>query len=503
MIFICATIIYLITPLYYCNLIKIYQLSYYRIAEVITSLKSKKKSVIAFFLLPIVLGVFCLIYSGITIFCAVALGIIGVFGVIIAKIKRKTKLNLTTRLKTFILLWQGQNFIFVLPLSIFIVPAPFALIISVLTFLLSSVITNEIYAVKNKKYCQRASEKLKRIKPIVIGIVGSYGKTTTKNALKTVLSQKYTVVSTPESYNTTMGVARAITENLSENTQIFIAEMGARYPGDIAEICALFQPDFAVITALGNQHLQTFKSEENLIATKGEILDFLSKNSTVFINADSEKALQLYKRAKCPVITSGRTGEIRYDFTEISTKGTSFTVFAKDKKYNLESTLISPYAPSVLTECMAVALKLGLSDEQIINGIKSVKAVAHRLELLYNGIDTIIDDSYNANECGAQSALKTLGKFSGTKIVITPGIVELGKDQATANYRLGKSCAENCDYAVFLGVNKSFLYRGAIDGGMKSENIKLVKTLNDATAELKKIKGARVILFENDLPENY
>lgn len=497
-----AIICFALIPFYHYQILKIYQLSYYRVGEFISSLKNKGVGVIAYALLPTIIAVIAILARLNPLIQAVLTAMVSIITFVYYKIKAKTKLRLTHRTLVFLSIAQiifaptaiGLTAISLAPLSAF----------SYLFCLwLAHLISSPIFACKNRKYIEKASKKLARINPLVIGITGSYGKTTLKNALGTVLSQKYTVVATPQNYNTTMGVARAINENLAENTQIFIAEMGARYVGDIAEICSYFPPDYAVITAVGNQHLQTFGSSENILKAKGELIDGVGERGITFINGDNPTALKLCARAKGKLLVSGRQGKVSYQNVRTDETGSNFTLNLNGEKVEITSSLIGEYAPSMLAQCALIALELGLDKSQIINGIKSVKAVAHRLELLYNGIDLIIDDSYNANESGAKQALTALSKMNRTRIVVTPGIVELGYQQAQANYRLGELCARCADYAIFLGVNKAFLERGALDGGMNAERIKLVKNLSCVGEELKKIKGARAILFENDLPENY
>jgi UDP-N-acetylmuramoyl-tripeptide--D-alanyl-D-alanine ligase len=166
--------------------------------------------------------------------------------------------------------------------------------------------------------------------------------------------------------------------------------------------------------------------------------------------------------------------------------------------------LLGEHIPQSITLCAAVAFRLGVPLEKIKIAAEGLKAVAHRLELLYNGSDIIIDDAYNGSEQSIKSALKTLKLFSPRlRIAITPGVVELGKRQEQANEQIGEMAANCCDYLLAVGVNAQSLKKGALNGKMSLDKVYACASLNEATEKLKEIKGERAILFASDLPDNY
>ncbi|MBR2988848.1 MAG: hypothetical protein IKC64_03895, partial [Clostridia bacterium] len=310
MVYLLALISLVFTHFYHYQAIKIYQLSYYRLNEFIHSLKSKKLAAVLYCVAPVIFLIFALIFPYISIYIALCQLLFSVLVYIYYRKRAKTQIKYTRRLTLFLVF----SAIFLVPISIILALCNLSPIL-VLTYpfcgLISHFIVGRVYAIKNRNYIKKAQEKLKKINPIVIGVVGSYGKTTTKFALTTILRQKYAVKCTRENFNTPLGIARTIDENLDENTQVFVMEMGARYKGDIAEICSNFTPDYAVITAVGNQHLDTFKSLETVYQTKGEILDFIT-DGTVFINGYDDGAKRLCGRAKSKVLVSGSENTASY-----------------------------------------------------------------------------------------------------------------------------------------------------------------------------------------------
>ena len=282
----------------------------------------------------------------------------------------------------------------------------------------------------NNKFTRMAKKKIKGIPDFkVIGVTGSYGKTSTKNVINTILSQKYNSIMTPGSFNTPMGVVRTINEKMKVIHQLFVCEMGAKYVGDIKEICDIVNPDYAVITAIGPQHLDTFKSIENVSKTKLELLDSLNDDGIAFINWEDENIRKATITKK--VVKYGLHDDADYYATNINIteKGSTFDVVMPNKeKITVKTKLLGSLNILNIVGGVAIADKLGLSHDQIKMGIKYIKPVEHRLEIKPNPNGSIIiDDSYNSNVRGAKMALEVLGEFKGKqRIAITPGIVELG-----------------------------------------------------------------------------
>ena len=357
-------------------------------------------------------------------------------------------------------------------------------------------------------YINIAKRKLNSSSVLRIGITGSYAKTSTKEILKTILSQKYRVLATPASYNTPLGIALTV-KQLDSTHDIFIAEMGARSKGDIKALVEIVKPKYGVITGINNQHLETFGSEETIKNTKYELIEGLGNQGEAFFSGDNQGSIELFERYDGAKYLAGRQqGGFCYasDIT-LDSRGTSFTLNIEgEEPVKCTTVLLGKHAVSNICLAAAVAYKIGLTPEEIANGINRIQTLMHRLELLPNNRDIIIiDDSYNSNEAGVLAAMEVLDTFEGRKIVLTPGLVELGKMENVANLEYGKLLAKHANYVYVIGKhNAEMLVSGLIEGGMQRENIRFSKSLNKANEELNAfLQKGDVVLFENDLPDHY
>jgi len=383
------------------------------------------------------------------------------------------------------------------------------IIFTYLFILIINIINTPIEKCVQKKYYNIAKKKLKDNKNLkVIGITGSYGKTSTKYIIGTILSQKYNTLITPESYNTTMGVVRTINEKLNNTHQIFVCEMGAKNIGDIKEICNLVNPTYGVLTAIGPQHLETFKTLENVKKTKMELIDSLPTEGKSFVNFEDENIREI--SFKDNNITFGLNKECNYyaENIEINEFGSNFDIcMNNEKRISVKTKLLGIYNIVNIVGAVAICNELGLSEEEIIAGIRFLKPVVHRLELKRNPNGyMIIDDAYNSNVKGAKMALDVLASFNkGKRILITPGIVDLGEKFEEYNKNLGKQAAESADYIILVGEKQTKpIYDGVIEEGYNKNNIYIAKNLQDALNKLNSIIDKNsVVLFENDLPDNY
>lgn len=345
---------------------------------------------------------------------------------------------------------------------------------------------------------------------LVIGITGSYGKTSMKNFLYSLLSEKYDVLKTPQNYNTTMGVVKTIREELKPTHQIFLCEMGATNIGDIKEICDIVNPKVGVITAIGPQHLESFKSVENIIKTKFELAESVKQNNgTIFLNYDNEyiknKELDMNK------ITYG-VNDKNLDYNsydlESSNKGLKFKILDKEtnEEKELKTKLIGKHNVVNITGAIAVADYLKVPIKKIAVKVREIQNVKHRLELLPKGNIAIIDDSYNANPISSKAAVDTLGEFKGIKIIVTPGLIELGKDQEKYNYEFGKYMADVCDYIFLVGTdNYEAMLKGIKEKNYDEQKVFKVNFPQEAVSEIIgwNLNDEVTVLLENDLPDNY
>lgn len=377
--------------------------------------------------------------------------------------------------------------------------------------ILSNLVNHPIEMLGRKRYINDAKRILNEMPNLlVIGITGSYGKTSMKNFLYSLLSEKYDVLKTPKNYNTTMGVVKTIREELKPTHQIFLCEMGATNVGDIKEICDIVNPKLGVITSIGPQHLESFKSIENIIKTKFELADSVKQNNgTIFLNYDNEyiknKELDMNK------ITYGVNDKLldynSYDL-ESSYKGLKFKILDKEanEEKELKTKLIGRHNIVNITGAIAVADYLKVPMKKIAVKVREIQNVKHRLELLPKGNITIIDDSYNANPISSKSAVDTLGEFKGIKIIVTPGLIELGKEQEKYNYEFGKYMADICDYIFLVGTdNYEAMLKGIKEKNYDEQKVFKVNLPQEAVSQIISwnLKKEVTVLLENDLPDNY
>ena len=374
---------------------------------------------------------------------------------------------------------------------------------------LVNIINKPIESHIQKGFYNKAKHKLEEMPNLkVVGITGSYGKTSTKYIVSTILSQKYNVLMTPESYNTTMGVVRTINEKLNSTHNLFVCEMGAKQIGDIKEICDLVHPNYGILTAIGPQHLETFKTIENVKKTKLELIDSLDESGIAFVNYDDKNIAGAdITKTKC---TYGLNKDFDYYADEVvcNEKGSQFVVHCKSgKEIPVRTKLLGRHNIINIVGAVAVADKLGLSEEEIIAGARFLKPVPHRLELLGKPDGSlIIDDAYNSNSQGAKMALEVLASFNGRKkILITPGIVDLGEEAEKYNKELGKQAAKSADFIILVGEKQAEpILKGIKEENYPDEQVYVAKDLNDALAKMQSMADKNTVtLLENDLPDNY
>ena len=372
-----------------------------------------------------------------------------------------------------------------------------------------STINKPIEKMVRGKFIRQAKKKLKDMPELeVIGITGSYGKTSTKYILNTILSQKYNTLMTPESYNTTMGVVRTINEHLSAMHRLFICEMGAKYIGDIKEITDIVNPKYGILTAIGPQHLDTFKNIENVKKTKLELIESLPQDGVAFVNWEDENIRDSKILKK--VVKYGLSDSADYYATNISISeiGSIFEVVTpKKERISVRTKLLGKLNILNIVGAVAVADTLGVDHESIRMGIRYLKPVNHRLQLKQNpGGSIIIDDAYNSNIYGATMALDVLKSFTyKKKILITPGIVELGNKQNDINKELGKKAASCADFIILVGANQAIpILNGIREEGYPEKNVFIAQNLQEALYKMNQIiTKDSVVLLENDLPDNY
>ena len=430
-----------------------------------------------------------------------ALGV--AFSAALAKGKEKKPFVVTARVKrlygilaivVLVFCWITPGIVLLLPLMV----------------MLAALIALPIEKAIQRMYMRDAQRRMDAQPGLIrIGITGSYGKTSVKNILYTILSQKYNVLSTPASFNTPMGLTRVIRERLEPAHQIFLAEMGARHRKDIKELTDFIHPAVGVLTSVGPQHLETFKTLDNIIATKYDLIRAIPADGFAVFNDDHGICADLYEKTlRTPkAIVNRNGGDVWAENIEVTAQGSSFTLcFADGQKLSCQTRMLGAHNITNILLASAVAVHLGLSHAQIQRGISQLLPVEHRLQLLKStGGVTVIDDAFNSNPTGAKAALEVLSRFPGRRIIVTPGMVELGDKEAEFNRELGREMAAAADVCVLIGKKHiQPIQEGLLAAGYPPSDIHVFPSLNDATAWLKGfMRSGDFILYENDLPDHY
>ena len=447
------------------------------------------------------------------------------------KTNTKKKLVYTARVKRLILTDSILVILLLVLTGVFLGVSRIAGAFAILTMLqiIALVIVNwinrPVEGMINQHYINDAKKKLRSVPDLtVIGVTGSYGKTSVKYYLDTLLKEHFEVLITPESYNTPMGVVKTIRSSLKPSHQIFICEMGARHVGDIKEICDIVHPEHGIITSVGPQHLETFYNMDNIVNTKFELADALPEVGLLFLNGDNEYIRNHSGKYKNKIFyTTGEwakarelesqieEGEVPQYYqtgdVKLSRTGTEFTVTAPDgEKETFQMRLLGEHNVINVAGAVAVANTLGIPLKQLKVPVRRIQPVAHRMQLLERGNYTIIDDAFNSNPVGSRAAVETLKQFEGVRILITPGMVELGEKEAEYNYKFGTYAADCCDYILLVGEKHTApIHKGVLESGFSQERCRVFEKLEDALSFAYSIKaeGHKFILLENDLPDNY
>lgn len=363
-------------------------------------------------------------------------------------------------------------------------------------------------------YKNKAQNKLKNMPNLkIVGITGSYGKTSSKNILSDILNIKYNALPTPRNLNTYNGLIMTINNHMDKFCDIFIAEMGAYVKGEIKGLCNLVNPKYGILTRIGTAHLESFGSEQNIIDGKFELIESLPLDGVGVLNGDDPKQVSYKLRNKCKIIWIGINNEdvdIKASNIKCSNLGTTFDVTfkGKDKKYKFQTKLLGDHSVYNILAALALGDYFGVDISDLQAAVKSVSPVEHRLELKKLGDFYMIDDAYNSNPIGAKNAVTVLGMMPGVKIVVTPGMIELGDKEDELNEAFGEQIAEVADYVVLIGKEKT----RPIQNGLKSKNYNFenVVIYNDVREAYTFINGIKqttdeevYALFENDLPDTY
>jgi UDP-N-acetylmuramoyl-tripeptide--D-alanyl-D-alanine ligase len=394
------------------------------------------------------------------------------------------------------------------PILLWIVPVqlvPLALIAG-------NLLLAPVEAKAQRRYWDEARAALRRVDPMVIAITGSYGKTSVKHILGHVLEIAAPTLITPGSVNTAMGIARVIRERLQPHHRYFVVEMGAYGPGSIRRLCELTPPKMGIVTAIGMAHYERFKSLETVAEAKFELAEATAaQDGTVIANADVlEFAAPRRFAAAHPdkFVTVGSAVEAGIVITAMRQviDGLAVGVTWQGRAYELRAPLFGLQQGKNLAVAFAAACTLGLAPEDVVASLRSTPQIAHRLEVKreLNGA-TLIDDAYNSNPVGFAAALEVLDLLrgqGGRRILVTPGMVELGTAHDDEHRRIGRLAADHVDVLLAVAPHRVAPLADSFKDAAPSAEIVSCAGFAEAQAWMaKNVASGDVVLLENDLPD--
>jgi UDP-N-acetylmuramoyl-tripeptide--D-alanyl-D-alanine ligase len=401
----------------------------------------------------------------------------------------------------------------------------FGLIVYLLTpvfLVLANALMTPVETTIRQRFIAQARDVMAQIQPKVIGITGSYGKTTTKNFIADILNGHYKAYPTPKSYNTLMGISIAINRDLAHNYAVdyFIVEMGAYVRGEIQQIAALTPPDIGVIVEVGPQHLERFGSLENIMKAKYELVKALPPDGVGVFNWDNPYVREMYERgypqtriavSKTIAPESTPQGGPRFIASEINETLDGLNFKVTDAQTGASELFQVPvpgeHNVTNILLATAVAVHEGMALREIAYLVQRLKPSESRLvrREIAPGI-TVINDAYSANPAGVISALKALALHTtGRRVLITPGMVELGPLHEAENRKLGEAAAKAATDVILVGRQQTRpIWDGLRSAGFASERLQVVDKLSEAVDWYQRnLHPGDTVLFLNDLPDTY
>lgn len=357
------------------------------------------------------------------------------------------------------------------------------------------------------KFYRQARKKIESMPSLnIIGITGSYGKTSCKNIVYDILESSNNVLMTPKSINTFNGLMMVINNLLDKLDDIFIAELGAYVVGEIKSLCKLVTPTVGIITNIGQAHLETFKSKENVQKGKFELIESLPKNGLAILNADDiyQKTYKIQNEVNVVWIGINEDANFKALNIEQSPNGMKFDVEFKElgEKFTFKTKLLGYNNVYNILSGIALGYSLGIDIKKLQSSVENIRPIEHRLELKKYKHINIIDDAYNSNPVGSKMAVDVLNLMPGKKIIVTPGMIELGSEQYNKNFEFGKHIATVCDVVILIGQKQTKpIHDGLIDSKFNEKNIVIFNDVKEAFSYVEKYDSDTYVLLENDLPD--
>ncbi|MBQ6492538.1 MAG: UDP-N-acetylmuramoyl-tripeptide--D-alanyl-D-alanine ligase [Erysipelotrichaceae bacterium] len=343
---------------------------------------------------------------------------------------------------------------------------------------------------------------------IKIGITGSYGKTSTKNIVTDIISENLFTLMTPASYNTPMGITRTIREQLKPIHEVFVCEMGADKVGDISYLMDFVKPQYGVVTSIGPQHLNTFHSLENIIVEKMKEIEMLPEDGVGFINLDNEYIADYQIMNTCKVVSVGIDNK-KADYVarniKYSKDGSQFEVTINRRKYAFSTSLLGKHNITNILIGIALGIELGIGIKDIVKNVKKIRQVEHRLEVKKINGFTFIDDAFNSNPVGSKMALDVLAMMPEKRVIVTPGMIDLGAEEARINKEFGAYMKGKADHVVLVGEKQTrAIYEGLKEKKYPEKQITVCANVREAFDYVYGHFSSRdTILLENDLPDAF
>ena len=359
-------------------------------------------------------------------------------------------------------------------------------------------------------YEAEARQRVNDVAPFIIGITGSYGKSSTKAMLAHILQYKGPTLAASGSINTLMGVTRHIRDELVFGHQFMVVEMGAFKTGSIQRLCQLTPPAAGLITAVGDMHLERFGSTDEILKAKGELAQAVPSGGLLVVNADSSGALRIARGVvDRRVLLYGETSpehlDTRLEQVTFSKHGTSFVLRTRDRSYACFTPLLGRPIILNIAGAFTLAAAVGVDPDLIVAALRTLKPVSNRLEVVEERGITWIRDAYNSNQFGFRAALEVAAALPvARRFLATPGVIELGPDQFQVNRALSKEAAAVCDTTLIVAeTNRDAFVAGHRDAGREGA-IVCVPNRNEAFRWLREtVKDGDAVILENDLPDVY
>lgn len=418
--------------------------------------------------------------------------------------KRTLKIPVLTK-KTFLLL--GAGFILEILILLYISSFPDGLFyLSLLSFdILAPLIFSclilalePIAILWRRKIIRRATRRRERFKDlIVIGITGSYGKTSTKEFLYTILKENFRVLKTKEHQNSEVGISRCILNDLKPEHQIFICEMGAYKKKGIKLLAGIAKPKIGILTGINEQHLATFGSLNNIIKTKYELIESLPRDGLAIFNGNNTHCIDLYNRTNISKRLTRR--DIWADNIGMEREFISFQVRTRGDSAGFRVNLLDKHWVENILLAVQVAKELGMSLEEISEACQKIKPLSGTMKLIRTdeGLN-VIDATYSANPSGVISHLDYLKIWPGRKVIIMPCLIELGSSSQEVHQKIGEKINEVCDLAIIT--TKECLKD--VKGKTKPDQVLFTEDPRDILNKVREFSDKEdVILLESRVPK--